>query len=84
MFDFFIYFLLLDILLDTNILRIPYDEIDIGDRLGVGGSGIVYRAIWRKSETEIIEVAMKELLFTIYDLHDITLQEFLGEIKLAR
>ena len=72
-----------DILADKSIPRIPFEEVEIGERLGVGGSGIVYHAIWHKDD-EDVEVAMKELLFTINDLQDISLQEFLVEIKLMR
>jgi len=48
----------------------------------VGASGIVYQAEWRPPGEEPVQVAMKELLFSITDLHDQALQEFLIEIKL--
>lgn len=69
--------------MDPSIPRIPYEDIEIGARLGVGASGIVYQALWKREE-EYVEIAVKELLLSFQDMHDIAIQEFLVEIKLMR
>jgi hypothetical protein len=40
-------FSLQDILRDRSIRHIRYSDIRLGDRIGVGGSGEVVRAVWK-------------------------------------
>lgn len=74
---------------DSSIPRIPWEEVKISDRIGVGASGIVSKGVWehysKSGELITQDIATKELLYG----HEIeidpqVLDEFLKEVKLMR
>eukprot|EP01094_Clydonella_sp_ATCC50884_P018773 TRINITY_DN3532_c0_g1_i1.p1 TRINITY_DN3532_c0_g1~~TRINITY_DN3532_c0_g1_i1.p1 ORF type:complete len:853 (-),score=278.74 TRINITY_DN3532_c0_g1_i1:195-2753(-) len=65
---------------DINV--IPWDDVTVLEKLGVGATGIVYRAKWKKSSGEVMEVAVKEL-HGIFDPTDSVVQEFVQEVALS-
>ena len=71
-----------DILNDPNIPVIPWEEIVVGEKLGVGAAAIVRRGIW-KSNKQDMEVALKQLLLPAQQLTPSILKDFLLEIKLT-
>ena len=40
---------------EKKLLRIPYDDLDMTKVVGIGGFGVVYRAMW-KSQRMIVAV----------------------------
>lgn len=70
-----------DILNDPAITRIPWEELEMGERIGRGASGIVSSAVWRHNGEEI-EVAMKELTLQLEEMDEQAAQDFLVEIRL--
>ena len=58
-------------------LDIKVEEITIGDRIGIGSFGEVYRGMWRGTE-----VAVKRLIDQ--DLTEHVREEFLGEVSIMR
>ena len=72
---------------DTNIEQIPYNDLNIVSKIGVGASGVVSHAIWHCNDkltdaTIDLDVAIKELHSTS-TLTDIELKDFVAEIALA-
>ena len=77
-----------ELLADSSIRNIPWEQIELGARIGMGASGAVSKARWHKPSGEAVDVAVKELhhveaLIEMGDGEDI-LQDFLAEIKLMR
>lgn len=71
-----------DILNDPQIPVIPWEEFTKQERIGIGGSGIVWRGEWRNAKGDVRGVAMKQLLFGIDNITEKLVVEFLREIKL--
>ena len=71
-----------DILNDPDIANIPWDQITQYERIGIGGSGMVWRGEYHPNNKTTIQVALKQLLFGIENIPERILNEFLREIKL--
>ena len=71
---------LTEILSDPDIVKIEWSDIEIGERLGAGADGVVYRAVWAKENGEKRAVAVKRI-YVAEDLEMVS--SFLTEIKIA-
>jgi serine/threonine protein kinase len=74
-----------DLLNDPDIPHIPWGDIEIGERIGVGATGIVYQGTWSDSGQGFAHkpVALKQLSLRNQALNNITvLKDILMEIKL--
>ena len=72
------------VLNDPEIPHIPWEELIILDRIGMGANGIVSRGVWRPKGKRLkkVEIALKELLVEQEELlNPVVLEEFLIEIK---
>ena len=74
---------------DPDIPHIPWNELEIKERIGVGSTSFVMNGFWtyRNERNEIVkeEVAMKELIIGNKNYIDETLlPDLLIEIKLMR
>ena len=70
-----------DILNDPQIPVIPWEDIVKHEKIGIGGSGLVWRGDLRV-KSELRPVALKQLLFGIDNITTKLVSEFLREIKL--
>jgi len=68
---------------DSSIRKIPWDEFEMGKKLGAGGGGVVYHAIWHRPNGQTRDVAIKQMLVPLDGLTQRDIQEFLVEIKLT-
>ena len=68
---------------DSTIPRIPFENLEFTKRLGMGAAGVVHQARWNPSPpASSREVAVKELILSTEDFDEGSLQEFILEIKL--
>ena len=72
-----------EILNDPSIRSIPFAEVEVGEKIGTGASGIVYRGVWNNGG-ENHSIALKQLSYGKENISDNFSQEFLKEIKLMR
>jgi serine/threonine protein kinase len=71
------------LLQDQTIPRIPFEQLEITKRLGMGAAGVVHQAKWSPDlPKEPRDVAIKELILSVEDLDECSLQDFIMEIKL--
>ncbi|EFJ06927.1 hypothetical protein SELMODRAFT_269874 [Selaginella moellendorffii] len=66
-----------DSILDVAEWEIPWEELRVGDRIGLGSYGEVYRGEWHGTE-----VAIKK--FLNQDISGDALEEFITEVRLMR
>lgn len=67
---------------DPDIMRIPWGDLELLQRIGNGASGIVSSAHWHMKDGEVRDVALKELTLEVQHLGDKAAQDFLVEIRL--
>lgn len=72
-----------NLLSDPDIPNIPWNDIEPGERIGIGATGIVLSGCWQKDTTTLLDVALKEILIGNQNFIDGTiLANMLVEIKL--
>lgn len=77
-------FTLDDILEDSTIPRLDWNNVLISDVIGKGASGLVSKGIWKQSNKNEKQIALKELVFGFQDFGMEVLDEFFIEIKFMR
>jgi hypothetical protein len=68
---------------DSSIRKIPWEQFEMGKKVGAGGGGVVYHAIWHRPNGQSRDVAIKQMLVPLDGLTQRDIQEFLVEIKLT-